>query len=261
MLDGYSCLKFSRDYGVLTVSLNRPEVLNAVNEQLHTELAQVFYEIALDEETSVVVLTGEGKAFSAGGDLDMMQRMLEQPQRYQRGNIEGKRIVYSLLELEKPIICRLNGDAVGLGASLALLCDVVLAAEHARIADPHVRVGLVAGDGGAVIWPHLVGYARAKEFLMNGTFLSAQEAAALGLVNHVYPADALDEAVRRQARQWADGPIAAISWTKSVINQGLKQAMHGVMDAGMAYEALSMYEPAHAQAVAELKRRTEKKGG
>ena len=239
---------------VLTVSLNRPEALNAVNEALHSDLARVFYDIALREDVDVVVLTGAGRAFSAGGDLAMMERMLNNPQRYQQGNIEGKRIVYSLLELEKPIICKLNGDAVGLGATLALLCDVILAADHARIADPHVRVGLVAGDGGALIWPQLLGYARAKEFLMNGIFLSADQAVSLGLINHVYSATDLDAEVTQLARRWADGPINAIAWTKTVVNQGLKRAMHDVMDAGMAYEALSMYDDAHREAVARMRR-------
>ncbi|MGI9324336.1 MAG: enoyl-CoA hydratase/isomerase family protein [Pseudomonadales bacterium] len=251
----YDCLKCSLDDRVLTLSFNRPDVLNAVNETMHSELASVFYDIALNDEVDVVVLTGEGRAFSAGGDLDMMQRMLESPQRYKRGNIEGKRIVYSLLELEKPIICKLNGDAIGLGATVALLCDVILADENVRIADPHVRVGLVAGDGGALIWPQLLGYARAKEFLMSGTFLTATQAKELGLINHVYPADQLDAEVTKMARQWADGPIAAISWTKTVINQGLKQAMHSIMDTGMAYEALSTYEDAHRQAVERLTER------
>ncbi len=259
MIKDYECLKLTLDDGVLTVAMNRPQVLNAVNEALHTDLANVFYDVAMLDDVAVVVLTGEGRAFSSGGDLEMMQRMMQNRQRYQRGNVEGKRIVYSLLELEKPIICRLNGDAVGLGATIALLCDVILANENARIADPHVRVGLVAGDGGALIWPQLLGYARAKEFLKNGTFLSAQQALELGLINHVYSSDELDAAVHQQARKWADGALSAVSWTKTIVNQGLKQSMHGVMDAGMAFEALSMYERQHEQAVEQMASRGNEK--
>ncbi len=245
----YECIKFEREGRILRVSLNRPDVLNAVDEQLHHELAQVFYDVSLDQECDVVILTGEGRAFCAGGDVSMMERMGEDASRYTFQNIQGKRIVYSLLEAEKPIICRLNGDAIGLGASVALLCDIIVAEENANIGDPHVRVGLVAGDGGCLIWPHLVGYARAKEALLFGDLIDAKEAKDLGLINRVCSADQLDETVDKLAQRLANGATEAIAWTKAVTNLGLKRQMHAVMDAGMAYEALSMNEKFHLNAV------------
>ena len=249
----YQCIRFAREGSILRVAINRPDVRNAINETLHRELAQAFFDIALDAQSKVIILTGEGKAFCAGGDLGMMERMLAQRSPYGVMNAEAKRIVFGLLELEKPVICRMNGDAVGLGATLALLCDIIIASDKARIADPHVRVGLVAGDGGALIWPQLIGYARAKELLMGGAMLTAAKACEYGLINQVCTDDELDAAVDKLANQYANGAIEAISWTKVTINIGLKQAMHAIMDAGMAYEALSMREAFHAEAVARMR--------
>ncbi len=246
----YEHITFQRDGRVLTVTLNRPEKLNAVNERLHYELGQVFYDVGLDEEADVVILTGAGKAFCAGGDFSLMERTSARSSKYSASNIEGKRIVYSLVELEKPIICRMNGDAIGLGATIALLCDIIVAGEDARIADPHVRAGLVAGDGGALIWPQLIGYARAKEMLLLGTRLSATEAKDVGLINRVVSADKLDDEVNEIAEHLASGAVKAISWTKSIANIGLKKLMHDIMDSGMAYEALSMHEDFHKETVA-----------
>ena len=260
--EDYQCIRFERDGRILRIILNRPEALNAVDEQLHHELATVFYDAALDQESSVIVLTGEGRAFCSGGDVSMMERLSQDASRYTFQNIQGKRIVYSLVELEKPIICRLNGDAIGLGASIALLCDIILADEGAKLADPHVRVGLVAGDGGALIWPQLLGYARAKEFLLTGDFLTARRACELGLINHVFAEKSeLDNAVEELASRLANGAAEAINWTKTIANVGLKQLMHSVMDSGMAYEALSMNGRHHLDAVESfLARRTAKNG-
>lgn len=260
--EDYQCIRFERDGRILRIILNRPAALNAVDEQLHHELATVFYDAALDQESSVIVLTGEGRAFCSGGDVSMMERLSEDASRYTFQNIQGKRIVYSLVELEKPIICRLNGDAIGLGASIALLCDIILADEGAKLADPHVRVGLVAGDGGALIWPQLLGYARAKEFLLTGNFLTAKRACELGLINHVFAEKSeLDNAVEELASQLANGATEAINWTKTIANVGLKQLMHSVMDSGMAYEALSMNGRHHLDAVKSfLAKRAAKNG-
>ena len=247
--EDYECIRFERQGRILRIVLNRPGALNAVDEQLHHELATVFADAALDEESTVIVLTGEGRAFCAGGDVSMMERMRGDASLYTPQNVQGKRIVYSLLELEKPVICRLNGDAVGLGATIALLCDIILADEGARLSDPHVKVGLVAGDGGALIWPQLLGYARAKELLLTGDALTATRACELGLINHVHPTGELDAAVDALATRLANGATEAINWTKTIANLGLKQLMHSIMDAGMAYEALSMGERAHRDAV------------
>ena len=151
--DAYTTMTFVRARRVLTVTLNRPEVLNAVNAAMHSELARLFTDIAADPETDIVVLTGAGRAFCAGGDMDWLQGAMDDPAVFDGIAVEAKQIVFGLLDLEKPVVCRLNGDAVGLGATIALFCDIVIASETARIGDLHVSIGSSAGDGGAIIWP------------------------------------------------------------------------------------------------------------
>lgn len=246
---GYRDLAIRRDGRRLTVALNRPDLLNAVGARMHNELARVFYDIALDRETDLVVLTGAGKAFCAGGDVGWMQAIRAAPEGMAGIHVEGKRIIYGLLDLEKPVICRLNGDAVGLGATLALFSDTVIAADTARIGDPHVRVGLVAGDGGAVIWPQLVGHLRAKEYLMTGDLVAAPEAAAIGLINRAVPAERLDEEVDRLCAKLLRGAQQAIRWSKLSVNLSLKQLAHTVLEASIGYEIASAALPDHAEAV------------
>ena len=147
----YHALSCERQDKVLIVSLNRPEALNAINADLHTELSHVFADIALDQETNVVVLTGKGRAFSAGGDIKWFQDLT--PPQLEALFTEARKIIVDLLEVQQPMIAAVNGPATGLGATLALFSDVIFAADNARIGDPHVRIGVVAGDGGAVIWP------------------------------------------------------------------------------------------------------------
>ena len=158
----YSDLKVETTDGIATVTLNRPERLNAFSLEMHHELEDVLVELDRDEQVNAIVLTGAGRAFSAGGDLRGMQERANDPSIRHAPTASGRKLIMNLLELQQPIIAAVNGDAVGLAANIALFCDVIIAAENARIGDPHVRVGLVAGDGGAIIWPALVGVARAK---------------------------------------------------------------------------------------------------
>ena len=151
---------------VATLTFNRPERLNAFNWELHSELEDVLLDLNVDEDVHAIVITGAGRAFSAGGDLKGMQDDLDQPPMKRIPMYHGRRLVMNLLEVRQPIIAAVNGDAVGVGATVALFCDVIMASETARIGDPHVRVGLVAGDGGAIIWPALVGVSpRPRSFL------------------------------------------------------------------------------------------------
>ena len=203
---------------------------------MHEELARTFPEAQRDPDSDLIVLTGTGRAFCAGGDMAWFQAMIDDPSLFRDIAHDAKRIVNGLLELEKPIICRLNGAAAGLGASIALLCDVIIADETAKIGDPHVKVGLVAGDGGAVIWPQLIGYARAKEMLLTGDMLGASEAAAMGLINHALPADQLDAKVDEVAGKILDNPRLAVRWTKTATNLPLRDIANRVMDAAIAYE-------------------------
>jgi len=246
---GYSALSIRREGRALRVILDNPEAMNAITAQMHHELSTIFSDIALDPDADLVILTGAGTAFSAGGDIGWMSDMLATPGGMAGIAAEGRRVVLSLLDLQKPVICRLNGDAVGLGATLALFCDIIVADETARIGDPHVRVGLVAGDGGAVIWPQLVGPALAKEFLMTGDLLDARRAAAIGLINRAVPAAALDPEVDRMAEKLLRGAQQAIRWTKLSVNIGLKQIATTILDASLAYEVASSAMPDHAEAV------------
>lgn len=249
----YNHINIAYSGRILTLTMNRPEQLNAVNAAMHTELAQVFIDAARDPESDIVVLTGAGRAFCAGGDIEWMQDAIYDPTSFERTAIEGKQIVYSLLDCEKPIIAKVNGHAIGLGATMALFCDVIFAAEHTKIADPHVRVGLVAGDGGAVIWPQLVGYAKAKELLMTGDTVTAPEAQSMGLINYAVPAAELDQTVDAFANRLAAGATQAIRWTKTAANIGLKQLAHSIMDTGIAYELVSNRSDDHQEAVAAFR--------
>jgi enoyl-CoA hydratase len=233
--------------------MNRPEALNAIDAVMHEELSRVFTDAARDPDSDVVVLTGAGRAFSAGGDIAWMQDAIDDPASFERTAVEGKQIVFSLLDCEKPVVAKVNGAAIGLGATMALFADVIFAAEDAKIADPHIRVGLVAGDGGAVIWPQLIGYARAKEYLMTGDSLTAAEAARIGLINHAVPAAELDQRVDDFTRRLVAGPRQAIRWTKTAVNIGLKQLAHGIMDVGLSYELITNSSADHQEAVSAFR--------
>ena len=247
--DEYTCFAASRQGRVLTLTMNKPDTLNAVNKAMHDELGTIFYDVQLDDETDVIVLTGAGRAFSAGGDLAMMKRIADGSDEPMLRLVDAKRIIYSLLDLEKPIIAAVNGHAMGLGANIALMCDTIFMSSAARIADPHVKVGVVAGDGGCVIWPQLIGYAKAKEFLMTGDPLGAEEAERIGLINHVTaPEDTLAEA-QAFAHRLANGATAAIRWTKVSANIGLKQLAHSIMDTSLAYEWLTFSADDHKGAI------------
>lgn len=249
MFDDYKTILFNRRGRVLEVTLNRPEKLNATDAVLHTELARVFFDISNDPDSDIVVLTGAGRAFSAGGDVAWMQDSIDEPERFQRTIREAKQIVFGLIDCEKPIIAKLNGHATGLGATIALFCDIIFAAEHAKIGDPHVSIGFVAGDGGAVIWPQLIGYARAKEYLLTGDLMTATQAAQMGLINHAVPADELDERVNAFADRLANGATKAIRWSKMSVNIGLRDLATKILDASLAFEALSNIDPDHQEAV------------
>lgn len=246
---GYKDLVFSRSGKILTVTINRPEVMNAIGPDTEPELIRFFDEVAHDNETNVVVITGAGKAFSAGGDINQMKDMLSKPSAMYPALYTAKKLVFNILDCPKPVIAKVNGHAIGLGATLALFCDIIVASDKAKIADPHVGVGYVAGDGGAVIWPQLIGYARAKEYLMTGDVITGAEAARIGLINYAVPLEGLDAKVDELAQKLANGAARAISWTKVSVNIGLKQLAHSIMDASIAYETLSNYTADHAEAV------------
>ena len=241
----YETLRLERDGALLTITLNRPAQYNAFSQAMHRELGLCLFELRHDPEVRLVILTGEGKAFSAGGD------MTEPPPDtagFALGAAEGREIVYGLLECPQPVICRMNGDAIGLGATVALLCDFVIAADTARIGDPHVRMGLVAGDGGALLWPLLVGPMLAKYYLLTGDLVAAPEAARLGLITRSVPVDVLDGEVDALARKLLAGAPLAQQFTKRSINAALKSMASLQFDLSLGYEGVTILSADHAEA-------------
>jgi enoyl-CoA hydratase len=216
---------------------------------LHQELSTIFVDAGMDEDVDVVVLTGAGRAFSAGGDWNWMRRQIADPSIMGAILPDSKRMMSSVLDCGKPIICRLNGDAIGGACTLALFCDFVIAVDTARLADPHIKVGLVTGDGGAVVWPYLVGYARAKRYLLTGDYIGAKEAESIGLITQAVPAGDLDATVDIWVKRMANSATQAVGWSKSLINSGLRQALAASIDASLAYEALSSATRDHRSAV------------
>ncbi|MEE2661628.1 MAG: enoyl-CoA hydratase/isomerase family protein [Pseudomonadota bacterium] len=258
----YKTLLFEKNNRILTVTLNRPEKLNAIDGTMHEELSRVFEDINRDRSVDIVVLTGAGRAFCAGGDTDWLQDLIDDPWGWETLSEEGKRSMLSILDCRQPIIAKVNGAAAGLGATLALYCDIIMAADTARIGDPHVNVGLTAGDGGSGIWPYLIGFARAREFLYTGEMLTADRAADIGLINRCVPADDLDNVVDKFANNLADGAIRAIHWTKQAINAPLKQLVSTNLDYSLSLEAKSNITADHQEGINALreKRRPAFKG-
>ncbi|MFZ4108920.1 MAG: enoyl-CoA hydratase/isomerase family protein [Polymorphobacter sp.] len=254
-LDGYSRFTFAREGRVLTATITGNNPVNGVDGPMHDELARVFTDLQHDPDSDLIILTGAGRAFCAGGDFAWFDEQIADPKKFRDIGWDAKRIVTSLLDIEKPVICRLNGAAAGLGATIALLCDIIIADENAAIGDPHVKVGLVAGDGGAVIWPQLIGYARAKEYLLTGDLLKAPKAAEIGLINHAVPTAELDAKVAEMAAKLLASPRWAVRWTKTVTNAPLKALVSQMMDTSIAYEMLSNMAADRAEAVAAVRER------
>lgn len=231
----YEALRIEkRPGGVAVVTLNRPERLNAVNAQLHGELARFPRDAEADPEVKVVVLTGAGRAFCAGGDFsaaaDTSALSLE----------EARQIVDHLLELRKPILSAVQGYAMGLGATIALLCDVVVAGRSTVFADTHVAMGIGAGDGGQVIWPLLMGVNRAKWFLMTGERLTGEQLLELGLVNFLVEDDEILTKALACADQLAAGPSQAISASKVPINHYIRMVSNLVLPLSLSLEGATM---------------------
>jgi len=249
----YSRFTFERDGSILTAYITSAHPVNGVDSSMHAELARVFNDLQRDSDSDLIILSAKGKAFCAGGDMDWFEEQIAAPESFTNIAWEAKQIVYSMLNIEKPIICRLNGAAAGLGATISLLCDIVVADQSAVIGDPHIKVGLVAGDGGALIWPQLVGYAKAKELLMTGDMLSAAEAKELGLINHVVSTAELDEKVAEIAIKILANPKWAVRWTKTTVNIPLRALAAQLMEASIGWESSSNYLDDRAEAVAAFK--------
>jgi enoyl-CoA hydratase len=251
MYEHYTMLRFARRANILTITMDNPP-LNAADAALHDELTRVFDDVATDHACDVLVLTGAGRAFSAGGDLMGMLRATEDAAFRHHMTARAPHLLRSMLALDKPTIARVHGHAMGLGATLALLCDIVFMAEEARIADPHVNVGLSAGDGGSLIWPHLIGYARARHHLLTGESLTGAEAERIGLIHKALPLAELDVAVDAYADRLANGPQLALRATKRSINMALCAQAATAADAHLGLELMTMSSADHREAVAAL---------
>lgn len=243
------------DGPVRTLIVNRPDELNAVNRELHWALANVWRQLAADREAKVVILTGAGRAFSAGGDLGWITSFLDDPVARDESLREGAQIIEEMLRFPLPVIAAVNGPAVGLGCSIAVLCDIVLMADTAHLDDPHVAVGLVAGDGGAAFWPLLTPILRSREYLYTGDRIPAATAVELGLATRTTPPEDLRAEARRLADRLAAQPLGALQGTKRVLNMHLAQALSGAMQAGFAAEAVTMQSPEHRERLLALQRR------
>jgi enoyl-CoA hydratase len=231
------------DGPVRLVTFTRPDQLNAVNDELHHALARLFPQLSADADARVAVITGEGRAFSAGGDFDLLDRMARDRGLRRSMLAEGREIVLNMIRCRVPVIAAVNGPAVGLGCSLIALADVVFMAESAYLSDPHVLVGLVAADGGPVTWPLHTSLLLAKEYAFTGDRISAARAAEIGLANHVCPDDEVLPAALAAAHKVAALPPQAVEGTKRVLNLHLEHAVLETIDFALAAESESFDTP------------------
>ena len=235
----YQHLTFDRrPSGVVLVTINRPEVMNATNARLHWELTQVWLTIDADPAARVALVTGAGRAFSAGGDMSLVEEMAGNAAAAARTMREASDLVYNIINLDKPVVSAINGPAVGAGLVVALLADVSIIAETARITDGHTRLGVAAGDHAAIIWPLLCGMAKAKYYLLTSEFLDGREAERIGLVSRAVPAEKVLDVAWTVAESLARGSQPSIRFTKRALNNWLRQA-GPIFDQSLALEMLT----------------------
>jgi enoyl-CoA hydratase len=243
------------DGPVRLVTLNRAADLNGANRPMHQALAKVWSRIAEDEDARAIVFTGSGTAFSAGGDFDYMQENIDDEQMRAQTMAEGRAIIEGMVRCPLPIVAAVNGPAVGLGASLAVLSDIVLMAEGSFLADPHLRMGLVPGDGG-MTWPALIGLGRAKEYLFLGSRIPAADAVTLGLASRVVPQDDLLAEAITLATRLAALPAQALQATKRSLNSYLEVQVEKAYTTALDGELASMGSEEHRQAVATAREKS-----
>src|SRR5436853_1536813 len=254
----YQHLTFERrERGVVLVTINRPEVLNATNDRLHWELTQVWLTLDADETARVAVVTGAGtRAFSAGGDLEMVEANSRDPKPLARTIREASDLRYNMINTDKPIISAINGVAVGAGLVVALLADISVMSETARFTDGHTKLGVVAGDHAAILWPLLCGMAKAKYYLLTSDFIDGKEAERIGLVSLCVPAAELLPKAFEVADKLAQGSQQAIRWTKKSLNNWLRMA-GPIFDQSSALEMLTFMEEDVLEGVRAIRERRE----
>lgn len=241
--ESYEFLLFERrPNGVLVVTINRPEKLNAANDRMLLEYAEIWNTIKHDADTRVVIITGAGRAFSAGGDLNADLDKLGRPEPIINMGENALNIVYNMVHLDKVIISAINGPAAGAGLAVALSADISLIAEDAKITDAHSKIGVASGDHAVMMWPLFCGLPKAKLYLLTANLLDGREAERIGLVSECMPRDRLMARAYELADQLATGPQRAIRWTKRCLNHWLRQAAP-IFDLSVAYEGLNFMEP------------------
>lgn len=238
----YEHLRFDRrDNGVLLITIDRPDRLNATDERLHWELGHVWLDVSDDPDTRVAVITGAGKAFSAGGDLDMIDRQAGDFGQIAGVMKEAADIVYNIVNCDKPVISAINGVAVGAGLAVALMADISVIAEDARITDGHLRLGVGAGDHAAIVWPILCGMAKAKYYLLTAEFIDGREAERIGLVSLCRPRDEVLPKALEVADKLGTGPQWALRWTKRSLNHWIRTATP-IFESSLAFEMLNFFD-------------------
>lgn len=249
----YQNLAFERPAaGVLKVIIDRPHRYNAADETLHRELAQIWLDVEDDDEVRTVLVTGRGRAFSAGGDFDMVERNMTDFDARARNWKESSRLVYNIINCSKPIVSAINGPAAGAGLAVALLADISIAARSAKLVDGHTRLGVPAGDHAAIVWPLLCGLAKAKYYLMTCEAMDGNTASEIGLVSLAVDDEQLAQTALDVAVRLADGPPTALRWTKHSLNNWLRSA-GPAFDASLALEFLAFTGPEPVEGLAALR--------
>lgn len=250
----YDTLLVEREDRLLKVTLNRPDSLNAVSGEMHADLEDLFHRVSDDASVGAILLSGAGRAFCAGGDVKSMAGSADGTAERTPFDLAssflqtGRRIVTKLLDVEQPIVSAVQGYAFGIGATLALCCDVVVAADDAVFADTHVGIGLVAGDGGTLMWPLLLPINTAKYYLMTGDRITGADAERLGLVVKAVPADQLEVTAHEIAARLAAGPTLAIKWTKMAVNKAIRERANLMFDTSLLLEGLTRLSDDHQEA-------------
>jgi enoyl-CoA hydratase len=226
--------------GVLLITISRPDQLNAANRKLHAELGQIWPVVDADPDTRVAVITGAGKAFVAGGDIELLRAQINSYQEVKTLSDEVAAMVYNMIDCDKPVISAINGLAVGPGMAVGLLADISVVAEDARLMDGHTKLGVAAGDHAAIIWPLLCGMAKAKYYLLTSKFLTGAEAERIGLVSLSVPTDQVLSTALEIGADLASGPQQAVRWTKRSLNHWIRAAAP-TFEASLAYEMLGFF--------------------
>lgn len=250
--ENYRTMRFERVGMVLRVVIDNPaSETNAVDAVLHTEFARLFRELRQEREARAVLLTGSKQAFCAGGDPEFVLSMRDTGVLAKTVQ-EARQMIWDLVDVEIPIVAALNGDTYALGASIALLCDTVFMAESAALCDPHVVIGIAAGDGGTIAWPLAMGPMLAKRYLLTGDPIPAREAERFGLVSHVVPAEELDGAAMAFAERLAGQAPLAVRYTKMGVNKLLKQNMNVSLDSTLGHELMTFLSDDMVEALTAL---------